>query len=295
MFKIRSKPFLIALFVTACLSNTSQANEANIEITSRLSHPYLEPNKEQTVFLKIGLKGKPTKLEKHRAPINLSLVLDKSGSMQGQKLADVKKAAKMLVDRLTPEDTLSIIAYDNEAKILIPATHLTNPITIKNEIDQLYAGGGTALYSGVQYGARELKRFMSDNKVNRIILLSDGIANVGPSSPHALANLGRTLAQENISVSTIGLGLGYNEDVMFQLASSADGFHQFAEDTYALQHAFDWQFGKLSSTVANNAKVTINFAPNVTPIRILGREGTLHDGIAHFDLNNIYTTHEVYV
>ncbi len=287
--------FLMALFFTVCLSSTSHAREDSVQITSRLSHPYMEPNKEQTVFFKIGLKGEPLKTNKERAPINIALVLDKSGSMSGRKMEDVKTASKMLVDRMGPRDVLSVIVYDNEARVLVSATQLTNPEAIKSQIGNIYASGGTALYSGVQLGAQELKRFISDNKINRVLLLSDGMANVGPSKPHELAQLGTELAQDGISVSTIGLGLGYNEDLMDQLAASSDGFHQFAQETHDLAKAFDWQFGKLASIVANETVVTMKFPSNVTPIRILGRDGQVKSNSVQVKLNQIFSSHEVYV
>jgi len=287
--------FFMALLFTACLSNTSFAQEKSLEITSRLSHPYMELNKEQTIFLKIGLKGKTIKPSTERAPMNIALVLDKSGSMNGQKMQDVKRASKMLIDRLGPRDVLSVIVYDNSAKVLVSATQLTNPESIKSRIDSIYADGGTALYDGVTLGSRELRRFISDNKVNRVLLLSDGMANVGPSEPHELAQLGKTLAQEGVSVSTIGLGLGYNEDLMDQLAASSDGFHQFAQETHDLSKAFDWQFGKLASIVANDTKVTMNFPRHVQPIRVLGRDGQVKGNSVKVSLNQVFSSHEVYV
>lgn len=286
---------LIALFVTTGFSLPAQANEPNIEITSRLSHPYIEPNKEQTVFLKISLKGKVPASNKQRAPINLALVLDKSGSMQGQKIESVKQASKMLIDRLRPYDTISVIVYDNKAHVAVPATQLIDPTAVKAEIDRINASGSTALYDGVKLGANELKRFISDNKVNRVLLLSDGMANIGPSSPQELARLGLSLAQSGISISTIGLGLGYNEDLMSQLAAVSDGFHQFAQETQELTQAFNWQFGKLSSIVGNNTKVTLDLPTHVTPIRLLGRSGKISDRTVQVSLNQIFSSHEAYI
>lgn len=86
----------------------------------------------------------------------------------------------------------------------------------------MVAGGGTALYAGVAQGASELREFLDPHRVNRIILLSDGQANKGPSSPSELGNLGAALISEGISVTTIGIGLGYNEDLMTQLAPRSD-------------------------------------------------------------------------
>ena len=284
---------LFTLFITALTPHAVQAKD-DVEITTRISHPYLEPGTEQTVYFKIGLKGKKPHANKERPAINVALILDKSGSMSGQKIADAKKASKMLVDRLNPNDIVSVIAYDNQPHVIVRAQPVRHPEMIKAQINQIQANGGTALYHGVETGARELQKFFTDNQVSRAILLSDGIANVGPSTPTDLAELGHRLANQGISVSTIGLGLGYNEDLMARLANSSDGTHQFAESADDLAQAFDWQFGKMASVVANGTEVTINFADNVTPIRVLGREGNVSTHSAYFNLNEIFSTHETY-
>lgn len=284
---------LFTLFITAITPHAVQAQD-DVEITTRISHPYLEPGTEQTVYFKIGLQGKKLYENKERPGINVTLILDKSGSMSGQKIADAKNASKMLIDRLNPNDIVSIIAYDNQPHVIARAQPVLHPEMIKAKINQIRANGGTALYHGVETGAHELQKYFTDNQISRAILLSDGIANVGPSTPNELEALGRRLASDGISVSTIGLGLGYNEDLMARLAASSDGTHQFAESPSDLAQAFDWQFGKMASVVANGTEVTINFADNVTPIRVLGRAGRVSSHSAYFNLNEIFSTHETY-
>lgn len=118
------------------------------------------------------------------------------------------------------------------------------------------------------------KKFLDRNKVNRVILLSDGMANIGPSKPHELAELGRALIKQGIGVSTIGLGLGYNEDLMTQLAGHSDGNHYFVEDADKLSKVFDSELGDIFSVVAQDIDINIICKDGVKPLRILGRDET---------------------
>ena len=99
----------------------------------------------------------------------------------------------------------------------MPATKVSDKKTIFRAIRQIRADGSTALFGGVSKGAKEIRKFLSHKRVNRMVLLSDGLANVGPQSPSELGDLGSSLIEDGISVTTIGLGLGYNEDLMTKL------------------------------------------------------------------------------
>ena len=139
-----------------------------------------------------------------------------------------------------------------------------------------------------------MRKFRSNKHVNRIVLLSDGLANVGPESPKALGNLGANLVDKGISVTTIGLGLGYNEDLMSQLAFKSDGGHYFAEDADELAGIFDQEFGKSLSVVAQDVHIEIICGEGMRPVRILGREGTIKGRTVTMDIQNIYSEHEKY-
>lgn len=288
-------PFFWALALTMLFKHKVWADDNHIIVKSEISHPYILSAEPQTIYLKVALKGAISGPVKERPLVNVALVLDKSGSMSGQKISDVREAAKMLIDRLQPKDVVSVITYDDTANVIVPATKLENPDMIKGQIDEIFADGGTALYAGVKSGADEVKKFLSDNQVNRVILLSDGLANVGPSSPAELGRFGASLIEKGISVSTIGIGLGYNEDLMAELAGASDGFHQFAEDTSQLNQLFDWEFGKLGSIVANDVNVRVAFAEGIRPVRFLGREGQINGNTATVRLNQIFSSHEIYV
>ena len=107
------------------------------------------------------------------------------------------------------------------------------------------------MFSGVSKGASEVRKFLDSNRVSRVILLSDGLANLGPSTPSELGQLGHSLSKEGISVTTIGLGLGYNEDLMTQLAGMSDGNHAFVQNYSDLTKIFAAEFNTALTVVAN--------------------------------------------
>jgi len=231
------------------------ANPASLTVD--VSQGRLEAGRQQTVYLKVGVTGANSEVSVTRAPVNTAIVLDRSGSMAGDKLENAKKAALQALDRLGPDDIVAVVAYDDNVRVLVPATRATDKREIAAAIMRLTAGNTTALYAGVSRGAQEVRKFLAANRINRVVLLSDGLANVGPSSPAMLAGLGASLAKEGISVTTIGLGLDYNEDLMTRLAMASDGNHAFVENPTMLASIFDREFGELLSVVATNVEVRI--------------------------------------
>jgi len=159
---------------------------------------------------------------------------------------------------------------------------------VRGAIEGIEAGGRTALFAGVSMGAREVRKFIDRNRVNLVILLSDGLANVGPSSPGDLGELGSSLAREGIAVTTIGLGLDYNEDLMTRLAYKSDGNHFFVENATRLASAYATEFGDLLSVVAQNVHITISCRPGIRPVRVLGREADIAGQTVHASMSQLY-------
>src|SRR5690606_23156929 len=122
----------------------------------------------------------------------------------------------------------------------------------------------------------------------RMILLSDGLANVGPSSPDELAALGASLGREGVSIGTIGLGVDYNEDLMFKLATASDGAMAFAEHPSDLASFFDREIRAVTHVVASNIEIELNVKEPYKPVRVLGDRGTIRGQAVTFDLNQAY-------
>jgi Ca-activated chloride channel family protein len=147
----------------------------------------------------------------------------------------------------------------------------------------------------VSKGAEEVRKFLDRTRANRVILISDGIANVGPSSPAELGELGSSLIKEGISVTTIGLGLGFNEDLMSRLSEKSDGNHYFAEKAEDLVRVFRNELGDILSVVAQEVLVKVECAEGIRPVRFLGRFGDIAGQTACVLLNQLYSEQEKYV
>jgi Ca-activated chloride channel homolog len=287
----------IAQHITAMLTaglflgDLAAAGQVKLEVS--LANPVLPADKRQTTFLKVGLTGFRMQATR-RTPVNIALVIDKSGSMAGQKIEYARDAALSAVERLNRDDIVSVVAYDDSVTILVPATKASDKQAIRAGIRRLTSGGSTALYAGACKGAQEVRKFLDRNCVNRVILLSDGLANVGPDSPAALGALGASLAKEGIAVTTLGLGHGYNEDLMTQLAQRSDGNHAFVEHPNDLARIFNCEFGDALSVVAQEVLVKINCSQGVRPVRALGRDAEISGCSVITSLSQILSNQEKY-
>ena len=279
---------LVALATLLCTLLAPAASAKAVRLDAELAQPMmLAPGGPQTAYLRVALTGLHAGDSRLRAPANVAIVLDRSGSMQGVKLAEAKRAAIMALDRLRDDDIVSIVTYESTVHVLVPATKLSDRATIRAAIQRIRAGGSTALFAGVSKGAAELRKFLDHNRVNRVILLSDGLANVGPGSPGQLGDLGASLAAEGISVTTIGLGLQYNEDLMTRLAFKSDGNHFFVENARDLELAWATEFGDVLSVVAQDVSIRIRFPQGVRPVRVLGREAQIEGQLLRASLSHV--------
>jgi Ca-activated chloride channel family protein len=280
----------------ACGLLTSSPQAAEVEVGADLGRSVLPTKNPGNVYLRLSLKSLAALKRERTTRINAAIVIDRSGSMQGARIAAAKEGARVALERLGSDDTIALVAYNHNVDVLSPAGPLgRSHASLKGAIDRLTADGTTALYDGVKEGGRQVTEFLSDDNVNRVILLSDGLANVGPSSPRELAELGRKLASEGISVSTIGLGLDYNEDLMQRLAAASDGNHVFVERPSDLAEIFDREFGDALSVSARDLSITIECKLGFKPIRILGRDGEIEGNRITLKLNQLQSENERYV
>lgn len=290
---MQNKPQLLAVLALALATSVTRAEQ--IKVTTALGRPVLLADERQTTYLKIGLTGFSGTVMERRTPVNVAIVLDRSGSMAGEKLRKTKEAASLAIDRLNSDDIVSVIAFDDKVQVLVPATKVADRASINDAIAHLTPGGSTALFAGVSKGAAEVRKFLDRQRMNRIILLSDGIANVGPSSPSELGDLGASLIKEGISVTTIGVGADFNEDLMTQLARRSDGNHGFAETAQDIARLFNAEFGDILSVVAQEVTVRVRCGDGIRPIRTLGREADITGQTVITTLNQLYANHQKFI
>jgi len=274
-----------------CLSTGSLAAAAAEPVNLRIEvdRPVLPADSTQKAIVKVTLDGVRLPRPETRPPVNLALVLDRSGSMHGDKLQQAKAAAIEALHRLDANDLFSLVVYDTNVDTLIPAGRVGDGRELEDRIRSIRAGGNTALYGGVSQGAAELRKHSEDRRyIHRLILLSDGLANEGPSTPDDLARLGTALMKEGISVTTIGLGLGYNEDLMTRLAQKSDGNTYFVESSRDMPRIFNDELGDVLNVVARQITLEIEFPEGVRPVTFVGREGMIRGQKAEMTLNQLY-------
>lgn len=259
-----------------------------------LDRTVLPAGAEQTAVVKITLDAPPAPKVADRPAVNLTLVLDRSGSMSGSKIEKAREAAIEAVRRLGSKDIFSLVVYDHEVETLVPAQSAHNIEWIESRIRAIQSRGNTALFGGVSQGAAEIRKNLQGPYVHRILLLSDGLANVGPSSPSDLARLGAALVKEGISVTTIGVGTDFNEDLMTQLAQTSDGNHYFVESGRDLPRIFAQELGDVLSVVANQVEIEVHCPNGVIPLRIIGRDGQIQGNRVQLQMNQLYGGQEKY-
>ncbi|MGH6814717.1 MAG: vWA domain-containing protein [Hyphomicrobiaceae bacterium] len=281
-----------AAVMAAFGASSAPAKEA-VEIDARLGQRILKERTTQRVYIRIGLKGARSERAETRTPVNVALVIDRSGSMAGDKIVKAREAAMMAIDRLSPRDIASVVIFDDRIDVLVPATRVTDHGMFKDRIARgVTARGSTAIYSAVEEGARELRKFKASDRVNRVILMSDGLANVGPSRPVDFAELGRRLGSEGIAVTTIGLGRDYNEDLMARLAGASDGNHAYARTGSDLVEFFNREFDDVLSVSAQDIEIIIETRAGIRVLRSLGRDAEILPDRARMQLNQVYSSGE---
>ena len=221
-------------------------------------------------------------------PLNLALVIDKSGSMGDlDKMSRVKVALLTLVSQLRERDTLSIVVFDNEAQVLFPACSPTDREGVKRLIRGIEPGGSTNIHSGLMLGYHEALKYYRKDATNRVILLTDGIANRGVTEPWRISQDSLRFNDRGIDLSTIGVGLDLNEDLLRQLAKSGRGLFHFVSDTQDIEKVFVKEVQSLVSPVATEPNLEIDYDSGLELLQVYGYEPQLRNNGVSIKLDNM--------
>jgi len=176
------------------------------------------------------------------------------------------------VNVLEDRDRVAIVSYGSDVSVDFRSAPLSanNRVALMRAIDSVAIGGGTNLSGGFQRGFSEVSRNKTSESVNRVILMSDGHANVGMTSAPQLTQLATTALSSSVSVTTMGVGLDYNEDLMTAMANEGAGNYHFIDQPSTITSIFETELKGLASTVARNTAVTVKFAPGVTLDKLFG-------------------------
>jgi len=202
-------------------------------------------------------------------PVNLGLVIDTSGSMEGKAIADARAAARSVLDSMKDGDRLSLVVFHSTAEVLVPSTVLDarSRATIAERIRAMRAQGTTDLQTGLVHGIEEVGRALKPDGINRIVLLSDGV----PNDASALVAAAQAAGQRGISITALGLGLEYDETLMTAIAQNAGGRFHFIRDSAQVAAVMRDEVLELRRVVARNAQLVLTPGPGVALAAVLGQ------------------------
>lgn len=197
-------------------------------------------------------------------PLNFSLVLDHSGSMSGAKLTNLKQAAKLAVDRMGPQDMISIVVFDDKVNVITPSQPVADPASLKRQIDGIRDGGGTEISRGMRKGMKELQKGMTPGRVSRMLLLTDG-ETFGDED--ACRRLAAEAGAQSIAIAALGLGEEWNEELLDDIAEASGGSSDFipSGQPEAIGSTFERHVLTAQATVVQNAEMVLRLVAGAMP------------------------------
>lgn len=245
-----------------------------VKLSASLNRDQYQPaGDDATRYLYVEVSTKKYESKQERKPLNISLVIDKSGSMEGDKMTFVKEAAAFVVQHLKATDFISLISYSDDVEVTWQAAELKDKNTLRAKIDGIFSQGATNLSGGMLQGYNEVKTFYSEQYTNRVLLLTDGLANEGIVEPEALCNISRSKNLEhNTTLSTFGVGADFNEDLLQQMAELGSGNYYFIESPEEIPAIFKEELEGLLSVVAQNSSLIIDLPEGVKLEQVFGYE-----------------------
>lgn len=235
------------------------------------SHTGLSPD-DAELYLRVRIKA-PKVVVRGRQPLNLALVFDRSGSMrEDSKIGYLRQAAHLVVDNLTRQDYVTMVAYNDQVQLLVPPHPVVNREYLHHRIDELYAQGYTNLSGGLLEGCAQLGKRLEASGLHHAILITDGLANRGLTEPERLVELVQRYYQQGITLTTIGLGTEFNETLLGRMAQAGGGRYAYVAEPDQMPTVFEQEIGALLSVVAQNTKLRIEWPPDIELQRVFGRE-----------------------
>jgi Ca-activated chloride channel family protein len=247
-----------------------------LAIDARLGHASIAKNGRGETFLLAQVAASDDKAGGAAAvsPMNLAIVIDRSGSMKGDRIANAMTAAVGAIERLRDGDSVTVVAFDSSAQVVIPPTRVSSATrgSMEAAVRNIRLGGDTCISCGMQEAMAQLANTsLSGDRVNRMILLSDGATNSGIKDVPGLRAMANRMTGKGVTISTIGVDVDFDEKVMAALAAEGNGRHYFVANPSGLPAVFSQEFDDILSSVAKEAELSIELAPGVEVAEVFDR------------------------
>ncbi len=243
-------------------------------VDGRLGHASIAKTGRGETYFFASVTGADASSTASASPMNLAIVIDRSGSMKGDRIANAMTAAVGMVERMREGDSVTVVSFDTESSVVVPPTVTTASTrpSIAAAIRSIRLGGDTCISCGLEEGMRQLDRTtLGGDRVNRMILLSDGATNHGIRDLGGLRGMAGHMRDRGLSISTIGVDLDFDEKVMAAIASESNGRHYFVANPSGLPAIFSQEFDSLLASVAGDAELSVDLPPGVEVEQVFDR------------------------
>lgn len=247
-----------------------------LAIDARLGHASIAKNSrgETFLFAEVAAGEDRAGAAGPSAPMNLALVIDRSGSMKGDRIANAMTAAVGAIERLRDGDSVTVVAFDSAAQVVVPPTRVSSSSrpSMEGAVRNIRIGGDTCISCGMLEAMQQLAQTsLSGDRVNRMILLSDGATNSGIKDVPGLRAMANRMTGKGVTISTIGVDVDFDEKVMAALANEGNGRHYFVANASGLPAVFSQEFDDILASVAKEAELSIELAPGVEVAEVFDR------------------------
>lgn len=261
----------------------------SLTFSANLDNRYYYNSKE--IYLNLDIKADEVQGYSERTPLNISVVIDKSGSMSSKnKLEFVKKAVEYIIDELGFNDYISIVTYDDDVKVVYASSMVEDKTRLKSEVRKILSGGFTNLSGGMNEGYSQVEKTVRKGYVNRVLLLSDGLANRGITDRTELGNIVKNKSTyEGITISTFGVGNDFNENLMADIATYGKGNYYYIKNSIDIPEIFANELKGVRVLAAQNTKIKVNFPSHYLSVRnVFGYHYEVTGDNLYIDLKDVF-------
>lgn len=248
----------------------------SVSLSTQLERNCISPS-GGTIYLLVSIAA-PQAETGGRLPLNLAAVVDRSGSMAGAKLAYTKQALRFLVDQLAEADRLAVVTYDDEVEVRLPSQSISQKDAVKTLLALIEAGGTTNLSGGVATGMQQIGPHAGPERVSRLLLMTDGLANVGVTDPDTLVGWVKAWRERGLALSSLGVGNDFNEDLLVAMAEAGGGSFHYIADPDQIPAIFADELQGLLQVAAQGMQLRVEAEPGVAVTEVIGYQpsGTPH-------------------